>query len=90
METLFECADKERQSHPELDLVRDMKVYTVSGLYQQQKKDRGKYGPFAEVAWSPVPKDVEDDDVLKASFASVLTANTCFQESQIPEISLQQ
>lgn len=53
-------------------------------------KERGKYGPFAELAWDPVPKDLLDDNVLKASFASVLTTNISFQKSQIPEISLQQ
>lgn len=61
---------------PVLDLVTDRKVCRFSGLYQQQKTDREKYGCFAELAWDPVPKEVEDNDVLKACFASVLLTNT--------------
>lgn len=71
----------------ELDLVQIFKglqsFRTISAA-----KERGKYGPFGELAWEPMPKEVEDN-VLKASFASVSTTNISFQESQIPEISLQ-
>lgn len=53
---------RKEEAIPELDLVQryegPQSFRTISAT-----KEKGKYGPFAELAWDPVPKEVEDDDV---------------------------
>lgn len=82
---------KPKQTHLELNLVRDIRV-NKKGFYRyinRKRRTEGNTGPLLNgIRGLSRPKDMEKAEVLKVFFILVFTSKTGLQESQVPETSV--
>lgn len=61
----------------------------IQGYISSKRKTKVYTGLLLSVAQDVVKTEVEEADVLEVAFGMVYTHNSCLQEYQIPEITLQ-